>query len=127
MVPKSSGVKLPQAAVMKVRIVKVIVSPEVRNLSDPAAAVDQHFLESAILGAKGIAVTQMPFPEDRGAVAVVGEDLRHHHFGSARHVAAHDGMPDARARRVTPGHQCRSRGRAGGIRVKVGQPNALLI
>ncbi|OPZ09032.1 MAG: hypothetical protein BWZ10_02596 [candidate division BRC1 bacterium ADurb.BinA364] len=117
---------LPLAVVAQ-HVVEVIVAPVVRTLADSAAAMDQDLLEAAILRTERIIVAQVPLAEDSRAIARRGKNIGHGRFAGLQHRAPHDGVPNADARRIAPGHQRRACRRARRIDMEIGQPKTLAV
>jgi len=100
-------------------------------------------VEALVLGPQGEVISQVPFAEHAGAVAICLERLGQCHFPVIHQGSAHDRVPDprpiriasrhqGRARRPDPRpiriasrHQGRARRRTGRIDVKVSQSHAL--
>ena len=106
-------------AVVEVGVVKVIVAPEIGCLSDPAAAVCDYGLKAAVKRSVRVVVAQMPLAEHAGAIAGVGKDIGHGHFGPAQDRSAPAGCPGAVADRATAGHEGAARRGAQGRDVEV--------
>ena len=109
------------AAVVEVSAIEVGVVPDIRGLADATATMAVDLGESAILGAVGVIVAQVPFAEHAGGVAGVFEDLADGDLVLAEHGAAHDGMPDAGAIGPMAGEKGGAGGGAGGGDVVVGE------
>ena len=114
-------------AVAEVDVVEVVVTPVVGPLTDAAPAVAEDVVETLVLRAVRVVIAQVPFAEHAGAVAGRLEHLGHRDFVGAHQRAAHDRVPHAGASGVAARHQRTTAGRAGGVDVEVGEPNALAV
>ena len=111
--------KLLRLAIVKVRIVEIIIAPIVGSLADASPAVNEHLAESSILRPERVVVPQMPLAENTGSIAAGRENITHCDFVFPQERSAHDGMPDARSIAVMSRHQSRPGGRTGRAYVKV--------
>ena len=71
-------------------------------MADAARAVDEDFVESALVGLVGFFVTEMPFAKDSGGVACSFEDLGKDGGVESHALAFEDGVGDAVFEGVTP-------------------------
>ena len=100
-------------AVSKVGIVKIVVTPVIRRLTDTAAAVVEGFFKPSVVRPERIIIAEVPFAEHAGFIAVAPENIRHRDFIAAEERAAADGMPHAGGVAVMPSHDAGARWGAG--------------
>ena len=108
-----------QLAIYPIGIVEIIIAPIVWCLANTARAMIDGVLKAAILGAKWISVTEVPFTEDSSSVTVIAKNICHRHFATAKQIASLDRVPNPNSIRVAPRHPSRTSRRAGWIYVKV--------
>ncbi len=97
------------------------------GLADPTRAVDEGFVEAALVGLVGILVAEVPLPEDARGVTRGFEDLGKNGGVEGHALALEDGVGYAILQRVPPGHDGRASGRAGGTHEETGEAHAGVI
>ena len=113
------------SAVVHVRVVEVIVVPEVRSGRDVRGRKEDRLVETAVLGPEGIDIAQVPLAELSRAVAGRREDVRHRRKAGAQERPPARDVHRPVAQRVAARHDLPARRRAHGGDVEVGEPDAL--
>ena len=93
--------------------VEVVVIPVVRRLADAAALMNEDFVEAPVLWAARVGFAEVPFAEDRGAIASGLEVLGERRDVRLEQAATADGVGDADFEFMLAGHQCGTGGGAG--------------
>ena len=114
-------------AVHQIGVVEIVVAPPVGALADPATAVTDRGLKSAVLRAIRVFVAQVPFAEQACAVARLAEGVGQGPLVLAQQRAPADRVPDACGIAVMAGQQPSARRRAGGARVELPEPHRLAV
>ena len=95
--------------VAEIGVVKIVIAPIVRRLTDTAAAVVECLIKASVVWTEGVVIAEMPFPEHTGFIAVASEDIRHRDLVAAEERTSTDGMPHACRVAVVSRHNARTR------------------
>ena len=115
-----------RGAIAEIRVIEIGIIPEIRRLPDPATGVAHDVLKSAIFGAVGISVTQMPLAEHARGITIVSEDIAHRDGPESQHGATHDRVPRSRPVRVMSTQQSAAGRRAGRTDMIIGESHTFL-
>ena len=119
------AVKLLELPVSFIGVVKVVVPPVVGRLPDSAASMPDDILKSAILWAMGRVVTEMPFPDHAGPIAIPGKDVGDGFLIGVQHGPPRTGPIRSGATGMAPRHERGTSRSAEGADVKIGEANRL--
>ena len=90
---------------MEVGIIEIIITPEVGGLTDTAAFMGDNVLKTTVMGTVRVIITQVPFAEHGGLIAIGAENISHGQFGFSQDRATPAGSPGAVADGTSTGHQ----------------------
>ena len=82
-VVRAKSLEALQLAIHPIGIVEIVIAPIVWCLANTARAMIDGVLKTAILGAKWISVTEVPFAKDSSGVTVIAKNICHRHFATA--------------------------------------------
>ena len=112
---------------VEIFVARRISAGAIVGLADPARAMDECFVETALMRLVRLLIAQMPFAENPGGVAGGLEHLRQRRRIQRHPLALQNGVGHAVFHRVTPGHDRRARGRTGRANQEPGKSGGCLV